>query len=206
MNKKSPSKQKTLEEIKTAFNERLHTIYDPDAVLREAQKKIETQQKLISEDDYDGPDEGDDQPTEKDPLFKAMTLSEFHNGALMASAIPEQYRTFAIDMLRKLKEEYNCLAVSEQAIAELATINYVRTLEIQRRINAYFDMNSLTDNGVKYLAIISKELDRANRHFLTAIQTLKMLKQPPINVNVKANTAFVGQNQLVQENQNVNPI
>jgi len=202
---KTANKLKTLEEVKNELNERLHTIYDPDAVLREAQEKIE-KPKLLSNEDDDGPDEEDNQLTEKDPLFKAMTLSEFHNGALMVSGVPEQYRTFGIDMFRKIQEEYSCITISEKAIAELATINYIRTLEIQRRITAYLDMNSLTDNGVKYLAIISKELDRANRHFLTAIQTLRMIKQPSFNVNIKTNTAIVGQNQLIQENQNVKPI
>ena len=71
---KTANKLKTLEEVKNELNERLHTIYDPDAVLREAQEKIE-KPKLLSNEDDDGPDEEDNQLTEKDPLFKTITLS-----------------------------------------------------------------------------------------------------------------------------------
>jgi len=124
----------------------------------------------------------------------------------MIHIVEEQYRTFGVDLLRRLQQEYGCETISEQATAELATINYIRTLEIQNHINGYLSIGTVTETGVKFLAVMSKELDRANRHYLTAMQTLKMLKQPSFNVNVKANTAIVGQNQLIQENQNVKPI
>ena len=55
------------------------------------------------------------------------------------------------------------------------------------------------------MAVMGKELDRANRHYLTAIQTLRMLKQPPMQLNIRANTAVVGQNQIVQANTNNEP-
>lgn len=198
------NKVKTLDEIKSDLN--LHTVYDPATVLKEAEMALNQRKQVDSDDEEVEYDEPEEQPTYEDPLFRAMSLSEFKNGALMIDSVAEQYRTFGIDMLRKVQEEYKCSTIIEQATAELATINYIRTLAIQRRITSYLDMNSLTDNGVKYLAIMSKELDRANRHYLTAIQTLRMLKQPSFNVNVKANTAIVGQNQVIQENQNVNPI
>lgn len=206
-------KPKASEEIKTFLS--LHTGYDPAETIKQAEMAITNPRGYEKNIDYD--DDGEDEEegeyklttewtSKDDPVFRAMTLSEFKNGGLMVSSIPDQYRTFAIDMSLRLQEDYNCTLQSEKALAELATINFIRTIEVQRKITNYLDMNSLNDNGVKYLAIMSKELDRANRHFIAAIQTLKMLKQPPVSVNVKATTAFVGQNQLIQENQNVNPI
>src|SRR3989344_6506546 len=195
---------KTLDEIKKNLD-RVHTNYEPANILREAGAKLNSSK---DEDDEDGEyDNEDERPSSfEDPVVKAMTLSEFKNGVLLTISVEEQYKTFGIDMLRKLQEEYQCLTISEQAIAELVTISYIRTLAIQRRINNYLAMGTLTDNGVKFLAIMSKELDRAHRHFLTATQTLRMIKQPSFSVNVKTNTAIVGQNQLIQENQNVKPI
>ncbi len=201
------NKPGVLDKIKDELN--LHTEYDPATTLKLAELAIKQPEKLNmggDEDDDEDEDEEEKLSFKGDPVSRAMTLSEFKNGALMISAIPDQYRTFAIDMLCKLQEDYTCILISEKALSELAVINFVRTIEVQRKITNYIDMNSLTDNGVKYLAIMSKELDRANRHFITAIQTLKMLKQAPISVNVKANTAIVGQNQLIQENQNVKSI
>jgi hypothetical protein len=42
---------------------------------------------------------------------------------------------------------------------------------------------------------MGKELDRANRIFLNALMTLKQLKNPPLELNIKAGNAFFGQNQ-----------
>lgn len=203
------------EEFKTFLNVR--TEYDPDDTIKQAEMAItnprEYERMLVDNSDDDGEDEeyGSYELTKKwtskdDPVSRAMTLFEFQNGALMVSSIPDQYRTFAVDMSRRLQEDYHCSLQSEKALAELATINFIRTIEVERRITNFIDMNSLTGNGVKYLAIMSKELDRANRHFLATIQTLNMLKQPPIKVNVKADTAILGQNQIIQENKNVKPI
>lgn len=201
---KAIDKVKTLEEIKSHLG-RLQTVYDPALVLREAEEKL-SKPRTVDEDD-DGEDEVDEsekQTSYADPVFKAMTLSEFKNGVIMVTVIPEQYTTFSIDMLRKLQEEYSCTTISEQATAELATVSYIRTLEIQNRMKRYLDMGTLTDNGVKFLAIMSKDLDRANRHYLTAIQALRAFKQPQLGMNIKANTAIIGQNQVVQANNNTN--
>lgn len=118
----------------------------------------------------------------------------------MSSAIPEKYRAFCIDLSRSLQKEYQCEMPSEKATAELVAVNFIRTLEIQNKINSYLGRGEITDMGVRYVAVLSKELDRANRHYLSSLQTLKMIKQPAIEVNIKTQTAVVGQNQIVQSN------
>ena len=163
---------------------------DPTQILKEAEKKLMTL-------DYDSYTLTDD-----DPIAKAMTLREFDNGTLLSMATPESYKTFGIDLMRKIQIEYGCVSASEKATAELAASNYVRTLVIQRHITNYLSLGTISEIGVKFLAVLGKELDRANRHYLTTIQTLRMLKQPPIQVNIKTNTAVVGQNQIVQTNSN----
>jgi len=65
-------------------------------------------------------------------------------------------------------------------------------------------MGTINDNGYKYLKIMSLELDRANRHYLASLQTLRSIKQPPMQLNIKTNTAVVGTNQMVQVNENEN--
>ena len=57
---------------------------------------------------------------------------------------------------------------------------------------------SLISNG--FYKVASQELDRANRHYLASIQTLKAMKQSPMQDNIKTDTAIIGQNQLVQAN------
>ena len=76
--------------------------------------------------------------------------------------------------------------------------------------NIYELSISSEKNG--YLAILSKELDRAHRQLITALTTLRQIKNPPIEFNVKAKTAFVAQNQQInainnpiQQNENIEP-
>ncbi len=185
---KSVTKPKSAEEIRNFFA-CMETGADPETVLQEAYKEIRKKK------------ENRQKPTLESNLFQALTLVEFEKGWLMTFfTIPEQYKTFGVDMMRQLQKEYNCTTISEKATAELATISYIRTLGVQSRINSYLGKGELTEIGVKFLAVMSKELDRANRHYLTAIQALRLLKQPPMQIKVSADTAIIGQNQVVQAN------
>lgn len=163
----------------------LATGYEPNYVLDNADKELS---KLKSGDPFET----------NSNLFKAFTLYEFDKGILMSTVLPELYRSFAIEFSKNLQIEYNCSTPSEKSLAEAVAINYSRILEAQNRITRYIGMGTITDTGVRYLAVMSKELDRAERHYLSALQTLKMMKLPPFEVNIK--TAVVGQNQIIQAN------
>jgi hypothetical protein len=167
------------------------TGYDPNILLKKYQDKANLQ--------------GLGEPADgTDDAFKLMTLNEFNNGALLTVSVAEYYKTFGIELMRSLKMEFDCKSTSEQATAELVAISFIRTLDIQRKINGYLGKGEITDMGVRYLAVMSKELDRANRHYLSALQTLRLMKQPPIQLNIRANNAaIVGQYQQ-QVNQEIN--
>ena len=176
------TKEEVIESVKTCS-----LLSDPDSVFRELRKNYDIK-------------EGKQEVGPSANAFKALTTFEFEKGPLLSIAVDEQYRTFGIDLMRKVQGEFNCTTPSEKATAELMVISYIRTLEIQRRINGYLSNGTITHDGVGFLNVMSKELDRANRHYLTALQTLRMLKQPPMQVNIKTQTAVVGQNQIVQSN------
>lgn len=188
---KELNKSKTLGEIREDLS-RCKISVDPEFVLKEADKELSKKKgeqfALTSENS----------------VFRAMSVLEFDTGILMSTVIPEQYRSLAIDMMRQLQKEFDCQTASEKATAELAAVNYIRTLEVQNRITRYVALGTISENGVKFLAIMSNELDRANRHYLTTIQALKTIKQPQLELNIKTNTTVIGQNQMVQTNNNLN--
>lgn len=184
MDSKAVTPVKTLEEIRKIFAGST-TANDPDVVLRNADKEIGDGTKPF--------------PTEPESnVFKAMSLHEFDNGMLLTTIVAEQYKTFGVNLLRDLKKEYNCRTASECSLAELAAVNYIRTLEIQHRIDRYLAMGTFTDMGVRYIAVLSKELDRANKHYLQTIQALKTMRQPQLQLSIRTQTAVIGQNQVVQ--------
>lgn len=174
---------KTIDQIKDRISE-FRSGYDPRYALEKADKEL---------GDNNGPQSTDPESF----IFKALTLYEFNNGVLLTTVVSEQYKTLAIDMSRNLQKEFNCQNSAEKGLAEIATVNYIRTLDIQRRINNYLEKGSINDTGVRFLDVMSRELDRANRHYLVAVEALKTFKQPAMYLKINANTAVVGQNQLV---------
>ncbi|MEN8253722.1 MAG: hypothetical protein ABFQ62_05105 [Patescibacteria group bacterium] len=137
--------------------------------------------------------------TAKDPAFQMMTLYEFENCNLLTHGFSDAYKVLATDMSRQLQQEYDCKTQSEKATAHLTAQNYVRTLELQREVSFILQSDSFSDLRLKRLSILEKAYDRANKQYLLSVQTLKSLKQPPINMTVKAQTANVANQQLIKQ-------
>jgi len=171
------------------IEERFYIQPDPKLLLNNALKEL----KKMSE--------GMNYQKKKTPnLYRVFSTLEFEKGMLLTSCFPTTHQSFAIDLNRKFQKEFDCKTPMEKSLAELAVINFCRTLYIQKKINDYLERGVVTDIGVGYLNFLSKELDRANRHYLTALQSIKAIKQPNIEVNVKTQTAVFGHNQVVQTN------
>lgn len=184
------TKPKTIEEISKSI-QCAGTGFNSEHILKLADKELE----------------GLKEPKEMGPetnSYKAMTLFELDKGLLMLSAIPDRFRVFALEFLKNLQKEYECKTPSEKSLAEVAVLNFIRVLVSQFKINDYLDKCSVTSIGVGYLNVMSKELDRAERHYLTSLQALRMLKTPLLTMNIKTNTAVLGQNQMVQVNNKQN--
>ena len=55
----------------------------------------------------------------------------------------------------------------------------------------------LTHEKNGYYSLISKELDRAHRQYITTLTLLQQIKQPSIKVNVKTKNAYIAENQQI---------
>lgn len=159
--------------------------------------------------------------------LKAASIFEFDNGILMTDAIPNKYRTLAINLFKSLQQEYNCKTAGEKVLTELATINYIRFLDLNERIQSslatitaqayrhdtcispkdpFYRGNpnrsacQRTTLELKLVAILSKSADQANKAYLSALHSLNYFKQPPLKINIKTQNNIVGQNQFVQAN------
>lgn len=122
----------------------------------------------------------------------------------IAETVNEEYRTFLIEMVNTIEKEYDCKTPSEKALAETVASSYVRVIQYSRELTKCTREKSLSHEKNGYYGLVSKEVDRANRHFTTALMTLKQLKSPTLEVNVKAKNAFIGQNQQFNASTNQN--
>lgn len=185
MLKNKISKTKTIGEIKRYF-ELSGTDYDSRHILEMANKEREGKKSVnaytLTQDTY---------------VFKAMTLLEFDHSILLANSVPDLFRSFVVEFFRSLLKEFDCKTVSEKSLAETVALNFVRILETQRKIKDN-QTNVQTKYDIQYIAILSKELDRAERHYTTSLNELRSMRMPKLSMSIKTNTAVVGSNQIVQ--------
>ena len=128
-------------------------------------------------------------------INQAMLLGNFENHFLLSQSAGEEVQPLAIQFARDLIEEYDCRKVSEIAVVHMVVESYVRVLNLSKKLKCNFPKESYSDLTIVFLNQLGKELDRAHRHFNVAIQTLKQIKNPIINVKVNTNTAFLANNQ-----------
>jgi hypothetical protein len=108
----------------------------------------------------------------------------------------------AKDFSDQIIKDYSCTTSIEKALAEVITNAYIRILDNSRRLNNELNADQITQNRNIYFANLSKQLDRAHRQFDSAIFSLRQLKQPNVEVSVKATNAFLSQNQQINVNEN----
>lgn len=131
-------------------------------------------------------------------VSRAYSLESGH--ALMEST-EEQYGPLALQMKTELEREFGCKTPSERALTDQIVISYIRKLSFSRFLEEKKEQRIMSTEKVGYLNFISKEIDRAHRQFLSALETLRVMRQPTLKVNVRAQNAFVGENQQFNNNQ-----
>jgi len=145
-----------------------------------------------------------EETTEEDEknLEKAVYDYGFENDISIIEAVEEKYRGMMLELKRNIIKEYDCKAFSEKALVDLAVNAYSRNLTLSRMLVNTATTGRTTKEINNFLSIMSKDVDRANRHFITALETLKQFKQPQLKVNVKAKNAFIAEKQQFNNNQN----
>jgi len=115
-------------------------------------------------------------------------------------SVDDRFIPLLIDFSRRLFREYDCKTSSEKALAQVAANAYVRTLECSRSMEKSRGGEYLGGNTAGYYSVISRELDRASRQFISALMALKQFKSPKLEINVMAKNAFMANNQLFNNN------
>ena len=133
--------------------------------------------------------------------FYNLSLSYgIDNGFSMLEAVEGKYRGLLFKLRKELIKEYDCKIYSEKALVDLAISAYARNLTLTKQLTHMSIRNEITPLSNNYISVLSKDVDRANRHFITALETLKQFKQPEMKVNVKTKNAFISNNQQINNN------
>lgn len=134
---------------------------------------------------------------------KAMMINGLNNQWPLIESVGEKYRAFVVNFALDLIKEYQCKTSSEKALAQVIAGAHTRILEYSRQLTICQKNGNHSDRKAGFYSMLSKEIDRANRQFIAALTTLKRLKAPSFEINVKAKAAFVAQNQQLNIKSNL---
>ncbi|EKD99967.1 MAG: hypothetical protein ACD_22C00127G0017 [uncultured bacterium] len=127
----------------------------------------------------------------------ALYIYGLDNHYPVAETVTSKLQPLVIQMTNDLIAEYSCKTTSEKALAELIAGAYGRYLSYSNTLTGSFNVEYLSSEKNGYFTLLGKEADRAYRQFITALTTLKQLKFPTPQINVRTNTAFVAGNQQI---------
>lgn len=179
-----PSKKYTLQEVKKLVLDCAKTSIDPDVLLEMFANEYLPR---IGAKDNSKKQEMNEKISELSLAFSSET------GYMLMKAVNEEHRGLALQMKRDLQEEFACKTVSEKMLVDLMVNAYIKKLRYSDKME--HNQQYIGHKYDSYRGYLSKEIDRAYRQFLSALETLKFMKQPAMKVNIKTNTAFVGENQ-----------
>jgi len=187
-NNKSKSVTAKIGELeKVEIARRISYEFHPDQITREFKKLV----------GKTGKKKGADFTKEKNKEIlgnMAMVLGLETHVPLLRS-VTEEYRPLMVEISNCLQNEFKCETTSEKMLVHLIANAYFRINSLTGRMvhTMELDRASPTLNG--FYTVLSKELDRAGRQFTSALLTLRQLKNPHTDIKLKANVAFVAQNQ-----------
>lgn len=203
---KSVVKKFTTDEIRDMVKSGLHLNCDPAEILKTAAEKVnaylvasDKKAEEIKKDMFDSHRE----------VLNSLGLETHY---AIAETVGKRHQPLVIEVARQVEKEYDCKTASEKILVQIVAGTYGKIIEYSSLMN-----NNIVNLGIggdknNYLAMLSKELDRAHRQLITALVTLRQIKNPPVELNVKAKTAFVAQNQQInavnnpaQEHENIEP-
>ncbi|EKD79731.1 MAG: hypothetical protein ACD_40C00331G0014 [uncultured bacterium] len=162
----------------------------PDRVIDKA-VNVEIQRKNRQDKEYSD--------KELESIFRAICIDEFNIGFLLDQAVPNHAGAFGVYLSHQLQNQYQCTTPVKKSLAHLASLDYCRVFEIQRLINRFLNKVNVTDLEIKRFTVMSKELDRAQRHYLTTIQALEIGLQPAIKLSIRTQTANIASQQAIQQ-------
>lgn len=203
---KSVVKNFTTDEIRNMVRRGLHLTCDPNYILENTTKKVNA---YLAAPDKEAEQMKKDMLESHNEVLTSLGLETHYT---LAETVSKRFQPLIIEVARQIEKEYDCKTASEKILVQLIAGTYGKIIDYSSLMNSnIFDLG-ISANKNNYNALLSKELDRAHRQLITALATLRQIKNPPLELNVRAKTAFVAQNQQInainnpiQQNENIEP-
>ncbi len=138
----------------------------------------------------------------KDELMNKLGMIHgLQNGIWVANVSYEKYNSSLFKMREDVVKTYSCNTPMELMLADRIVASYWRSMRCDSMLNRLIEKEdggyTYNDQTMRIIRELGKNLESANRLLNMNMILLKEMKQPKLDVRVKANTAFIAQNQQV---------
>ncbi|MDC1205324.1 hypothetical protein N8083_00555 [Candidatus Pacebacteria bacterium] len=131
-------------------------------------------------------------------FFKSQHALGLDTHVPVAESVPYEHRYLITEFINRTEEEYQCETAIEKSLAEVIALSYIRIISISKTMSGYLAGQVGVNRDINdFFTIASKELDRAHRQLTNTIMTLRQIKVVSTPMNIKANTAFISNNQQI---------
>lgn len=126
------------------------------------------------------------------PALFSLSLSTHQ---AIGEAVSPDFRPLIIEMAKRICAEVGKPSTSQIALIHTLVSAYGRVLELSHLVYWWGMQDRLASTNIAYISFLGKELDRATRQFYTGYSLLRHITAPPIQVHVKAKSAFISNEQ-----------
>ena len=194
----NPEKWITLKE-KKSFRENVAEIFAPTLAPSERYKRWKELAVKLAKDRKSFTDE-------ENKEFAEIVLSintTNHHRLLMEAMNETKDMTSIAEYAEDLIKEYDCKSISERSLCEVVALSYFSIMKTSREMNKHYNGTYYSNERTNMLNVLSKDLEKQNRMYLTSLQTLRTLKSPFWWMRINAKNAFIGENQQFNHNKDI---
>lgn len=180
------------------FNKQYNWDNDPKDILRSFGSKLKEVEEIKEPESKEGKKQlaKINKELQESGLFKqAIMLGEFDRQAIITEQVKPRYRPLVTQLARQLISDYGCETDGEKALAGMAAGAFGRWLELSSEFQSIGDFSFLSHERAHWYSMLSKEVDRAFKQYQQGLNALQVLKNPLAGANIRANNAYIGQNQ-----------
>ena len=111
-------------------------------------------------------------------------------------------RTAIAEFSEELIREYQCESISEKSLCNMVASAYFNSMRASKGLQLLYSQKQVSSEKNGYFQVMSKELEKQQRIYIHALQTLRAFKSPVPEISIRAKNAFIANHQELHNHQN----
>lgn len=126
--------------------------------------------------------------------LEKIALYEDTEGYIVSKTTHEKYKLLGVNLLKKLKEDYQPNSHYQLQLINMTVTAYLRYMSCSEKYNDFLELKSVDRTIIRYYEQIGKEIESSLRQYNALIVKLNYISEKKINFKVQINSinAYIG--------------